>query len=85
MKRSAVKKNIVDQLWGSIDTAQEDLPVLAREVQKYVALAFYSAVPPSRSKEIRLIIDRVLPATESNKCLQNHIALNHERHVLVVR
>ncbi|KAJ3049854.1 hypothetical protein HK097_009153 [Rhizophlyctis rosea] len=75
---------IVDRLWKETDGQPDVSPLLAKEVQRYTALAFYSAVPPSRSKEIRLITDRVLTEAESKKCMQNHIALIHGRHVLVV-
>ncbi|KAJ3280125.1 hypothetical protein HK104_000895, partial [Borealophlyctis nickersoniae] len=77
---------VVEQLWKEENTGKKDaMPLLVKEVQRYVVLAFYSAIPLSRSKEIRLIIDRILPQTESQKSYQNHIGLIHGRHVLVVR
>ncbi|KAJ3281231.1 hypothetical protein HK104_000128, partial [Borealophlyctis nickersoniae] len=76
---------VVERMWTQGQTGKNDsMPLLVREMQKYLALTFYSAIPPSRSKEIRLITDRILSQTESQKCLQNHIALIHGRHVLVV-
>ncbi|KAJ3282520.1 hypothetical protein HK104_010849 [Borealophlyctis nickersoniae] len=76
---------VVERLWTQGRTGKKDsMPLLVKEMQKYLALTFYSAIPPSRSKEIRLIIDRILSQSESQKCLQNYIALVHGRHVLVV-
>ncbi|KAJ3280206.1 hypothetical protein HK104_000830 [Borealophlyctis nickersoniae] len=76
---------IVERLWKEDDEDAGRMQAkLAKEMQKYLALAFYSAIPPSRSKEIRLIVDRVLPESESKKSLQNHVAMIHDRHVLVV-
>lgn len=57
----------------------------AREVQKYVALSLYAAIPPSRSKEIRLLSARILSEAESSQSLQNHVAVVQGRHVLVMR
>ncbi|KAJ3277435.1 hypothetical protein HK104_003298 [Borealophlyctis nickersoniae] len=75
---------IVERLWNEDDEDPGRMrPKLAKEMQKYLALAFYSAIPPSRSKEIRLIVDRVLPESESKKSLQNHVAMIHDRHLLV--
>ncbi|KAJ3181532.1 hypothetical protein HDU87_001142, partial [Geranomyces variabilis] len=74
------QKKLVDSIW-QIDKNSDDLPL---QVQKYLALSFYAAIPPSRSKEIRLLLDRILTESESQTSLQNHIAIIHGRHVITV-
>ncbi|KAI8817883.1 uncharacterized protein EV422DRAFT_508705 [Fimicolochytrium jonesii] len=73
------QKKVVDSLL--VDAQDSRLPA---QVQKYLALAFYAAIPPSRSKEIRLLLDRILTESESRTSLQNHITLVQGRHVIVV-
>ncbi|KAJ3018019.1 hypothetical protein HKX48_003224 [Thoreauomyces humboldtii] len=46
---------------------------LAVEVQHYVAVAFYTCMPSGRSKEVRLLLGRILSDNESQESLQNHI------------
>ncbi|KAI8820030.1 uncharacterized protein EV422DRAFT_95895 [Fimicolochytrium jonesii] len=70
-------------LWGTSpmpDISRE----LAIEVQKYVALTFYACMPPARSKEVRLLLGRLLSERESRDSLLNHISTSHGRHVAVI-
>ncbi|KAJ3145083.1 hypothetical protein HDU89_007603, partial [Geranomyces variabilis] len=74
---------IVNKLWencGGGDLSYE----LTAETQHYVALAFYTSMPPGRSKEIRFLLGRVLLESESQESLQNHITMIQGRHVAVV-
>jgi len=74
------QRKIVDNLWQGGNAEGN----LVQEVQKYLALAFYAAIPPSRSKEIRLLADRILTEKESRILLRNHITIIQGRHALVV-
>ncbi|KAJ3160312.1 hypothetical protein HDU88_007994 [Geranomyces variabilis] len=75
---------VVKKLWD-ISAGGKDLTYeLAAEVQHYVALAFYTCLPPGRSKEIRLIFGRILTESESQESLHNHIAMLQGRNVLIV-
>ena len=71
------------RLWDA--TPDEPTDLLAVEVQSYVALAFYACMPPARSKEVRLLLGRILPERESAESLQNHITTAHGRHIAVMR
>ncbi|KAJ3006623.1 hypothetical protein HKX48_009551, partial [Thoreauomyces humboldtii] len=57
---------------------------LAVEVQHYVAVAFYTCMPPGQSKEVRLLLGRILNEKESQELLQNHITVLQGRHVAVI-
>ena len=71
------QKEVVDDLWKADKNARN----LPEEAQKYLALAFYAAIPPSRGKEIRLLADRILTETESRVSSRNHIALIQGRQI----
>ncbi|KAJ3144069.1 hypothetical protein HDU89_000707 [Geranomyces variabilis] len=74
----------VDKLWDVSCNGTVVTNELAVHVQRFVALAFYSCMPPSRSKEVRLLLDRVLTEKESKESRQNHISLLHGRYIAVI-
>ncbi|KAI8585354.1 hypothetical protein BDZ88DRAFT_442474 [Geranomyces variabilis] len=74
----------VDKLWDTSCNGTVVTNELAVHVQRFVALAFYACMPPSRSKEVRLLLDRVLTEQESKESRQNHITLLHGRYIAVI-
>ncbi|KAJ3144670.1 hypothetical protein HDU86_001520 [Geranomyces michiganensis] len=74
----------VDRLWDLSKGGTEVTNELAVHVQRFVALAFYACMPPSRSKEVRLLLDRVLTEKESRELQRNHITLLHGRYIAVI-
>ncbi|KAJ3006099.1 hypothetical protein HKX48_000302 [Thoreauomyces humboldtii] len=72
---------VVTKLW---DNGTAPSYKLAVEVQHYVAVAFYTCMPPGRSKEVRLLLGRILSERESQESLQNHITVLQGRHVAVI-
>ncbi|KAJ3144406.1 hypothetical protein HDU89_008280 [Geranomyces variabilis] len=74
----------VDKLWDLSNEGTEISNELAVHVQRFVALAFYACMPPSRSKEVRLLLDRILTEKESKESRQNHITLLHGRYIAVI-
>ncbi|KAJ3144174.1 hypothetical protein HDU89_008939 [Geranomyces variabilis] len=73
-----------DKLWDISRNGTVVSDELAVHVQRFVALALYSCMPPSRSKEFRLLLDRVLTEKESKESRQNHITLLHGRYIAVI-
>ncbi|KAJ3144594.1 hypothetical protein HDU89_008155 [Geranomyces variabilis] len=63
----------VDKLWDLSNGGTEISNELAVHVQRFIALAFYACMPPSRSKE-----------KESKESRQNHITLLHGRYIAVI-
>ncbi|KAI8826285.1 uncharacterized protein EV422DRAFT_160962 [Fimicolochytrium jonesii] len=70
------------ELWGA--TSDEPIKALAAEAQAFVALSLYTALPPARSKEVRLLWGCILPESESRGSSQNHITTSHGRYVAVM-
>ncbi|KAJ3009320.1 hypothetical protein HKX48_008028, partial [Thoreauomyces humboldtii] len=64
---------VMSKLWELSNEGREPSYKLAVEVQHYVAVAFYTCMPPGRSKEVRLLLGRILSENESQESLQNHI------------
>ncbi len=75
----------VDKLWDMSRNGTVVTNELAVHVQRFVALAFYACMPPSRSKEVRLLLDKVLSEKESKESRQNHITVLHGRYIAVIR
>ncbi|KAJ3019533.1 hypothetical protein HKX48_002010 [Thoreauomyces humboldtii] len=69
---------VVTKLWELSNEGKMADYKLAVEVQHYVAAAFYTCMPPGRSKEVRLLLGRILSENESQKSLQNHITLHSD-------
>ncbi|KAJ3143982.1 hypothetical protein HDU89_001141 [Geranomyces variabilis] len=72
------------RLWDLSKAGTEVTNELAVHIQRFVALAFYACMPPSRSKEVRLLLDRVLTEKESRESRRNHITLLHGRYIAVI-
>ncbi|KAI8916788.1 hypothetical protein DFJ77DRAFT_548367 [Powellomyces hirtus] len=75
---------LVEQLWGPPHNSPESSYELAVQVQQYVGLAFYSSMPPGRSKEVRLLLDQILTESESRESQHNHITTLHGRYIAVI-
>ncbi|KAJ3147724.1 hypothetical protein HDU86_007899 [Geranomyces michiganensis] len=78
------QRSTVDKLWDLSSNGTVVTNELAVHVQRFVALAFYACMPPSRSKEVRLLLDRVLTEKESKESRQNHITMLHGRYIAVI-